>query len=473
MKKAKKVVGGAILLLAAQCKTQAQELRGFTSSPWSGVAQLSENPASIAGHMYKWDFILAGASVNLDNNFLYWNKNNTRFDFSDDALIQQPKANSTYFNYSQSIHGPALMYSINQRSAVAIGVRSRAQIALLNVSNQASLAYYTYANEVDTTVAGMNESFSLSGTVWQEYFATYATVLSDAGPTRQKLGVTAKVLLGNSQVQGDFSQIQYMQNGSDAQLDRASGSVHYSQNLDSLRPVNALLGANGYGFGVDIGYELEYRPNRVSCGFSRGGGADVCSGPQYLYKLGIALTDVGFTSFKNGRYATDFQYDGTEGINATQWVEGIADAEDASDSLNAVANATTNMGRYYTSLPTQLMVDVDYHVYKSVYVNAQGKLSVAQVFQQNSTFTPAELNLTPRIENSVWGFYAPLSINQYGNMDYGVGLRAGPLTLGLTDLRALHTKQSVNDVGAYIMFKSFFRCKKGRRGSNKVVCPSI
>lgn len=473
MKKAKKVVGGAILLLAAQCKTQAQDLRGFTSSPYSGVAQLSENPAAIAGHMYRWDFILAGASVNLDNDFLYWNKNNTRFDFSDDELRVQPKTNSTYFNYNQSVHGPALMISLNRRTAIAAGVRSRAQLSLFNVSDQASLAYHAFANEADTSIAGMNESFSLSGTVWQEYFATYATVLSDAGATRQKLGVSPKFLLGNSQVQGDFSQIQYTQNGSDAQLDRANGSVHYSHNLDSLRPVNALLGANGYGFGVDIGYELEYRPNRVSCGFSRGSRPDVCSGPQYLYKLGIALTDLGFTSFKNGHYATDFQYSGGESLNASQWAEGISTAQEASDSLNSVASTTANTGRYYTSLPTQLRVDVDYHVYKSVYVNAQGRVSVAQLFQQNSTFTPAELNLTPRIENSVFGLYAPVSINQYGNFDYGVGLRAGPLTLGFTDLRALHTKQNVNDVGAYIMFKSFFRCKKGRSRGGKVICPSI
>lgn len=473
MKKAKKVVGGALLLLTAQFKTQAQELRGFTSSPWSGVAQVSENPASIAGHMYKWDFILAGASVNLDNDFLYWNKNNTRFDFSDDGLLQQPKAKSTYFNYAQSIHGPAFMYSINSRTAVAIGLRSRAQVSLFNVSDQASLAYYAYANQSDTTIAGMNENFSMSGTVWQEYFATYATVLSDAGPMRQKLGVSPKFLLGNSQVQGDFTQIQYSQSGTDAQLDRATGSVHYSHNLDSLRPINALLGANGYGFGVDIGYELEYRPNRVSCGFSRGGGADVCSGPQYLYKLGIALTDVGFTSFKNGKYATDFQYSDGESINTSQWAEGISTAQEASDSLNAVATTQTNTGRYYTSLPTQLMVDLDYNVYKSVYVNTQGRLSVAQVFNKNSTFTPAELNVTPRIENNTFGVYAPLSINQYGDFDYGLGLRAGPLTLGVTDLNALVSKQNVNDLGAYIMFKTYFRCKDGRGRGGKVICPSI
>lgn len=471
MKKAKKVVGGALLLLAAQYDLKAQELRGFTSSQWSGVAQLSENPASIAGHMYKWDFILAGASVNADNDFLYWNKNSTRFTTSDDQLLIAPKSGSTYLNYEHSVHGPALMYSINRRSAVALGVRSRAQLSLFNVSDQASLAFHAYQNQLDTSIGGSAEAFSLHGTVWQEVFATYATVISNAGPTRQKLGVTPKLLIGSSQVQGDFSQIQYSQNGQNAQLNYAIGSVHYSSNLDSVRPTNALLGANGIGFGFDVGYELEYSPNNVSCGFSRGTQATVCSGPTYKYKFGVSLMDVGFTSFKNGQYATDFRYNNTEGINVANWASGINDAAQASDSINAVATATSNTGRYYTSLPTQLALDVDYQVLKSVFINGQLKANVSQIFTSNTIATPAELNLTPRIENSTFGLYAPLSINQYGNFDYGVGFRAGPLVLGITDMNAVFTNQNVNDVGAYIMFKSFFNCKKGRRG--KVICPKI
>ena len=200
MKKAKKVVGGALLLLAAQYQSKAQELRGFTTSPWSGVAQLSENPASIAGHMYQWDFILAGTSINVDNDFLYWNKNNTRFKTSDDQLLVLPKSGNTYLSYQHAIHGPALMYSLNRKSTIAIGVRSRAQVSLFNVSNQASLAFHAYKNELDTNITGTSETFNIHGTVWQEVFATYATVISNAGPTRQKLGVTPKFLIGSSQV---------------------------------------------------------------------------------------------------------------------------------------------------------------------------------------------------------------------------------------------------------------------------------
>ena len=238
-----------------------------------------------------------------------------------------------------------------------------------------------------------------------------------------------------------------------------------------MKTTNALLGANGYGLGFDIGYELEFSPNNVSCGFSRGTGPTVCSGPTYKYKLGISLMDVGFTSFKNGQYATDFQYNNTEGVNASNWARGISTVKQASDSLNAVATTINNSGRYYTSLPTELAVNLDYQVVKSVFVNSQVKSNVSQVFARNTTFAPAELNITPRVENSTFGLYAPFSINRYGNFDYGMGLRAGPLVLGVTDLNAVFSKQNVNDVGAYIMFKTFFRCKNGRRG--KVICPSI
>lgn len=472
MKKAKKIVGGALLLLAANYKLKAQELRGFTTSSWSGVAQVSENPASIAGHMYKWDFILAGASVNADNNFVYWNKNETRFKTSDDQLSLAPAANSTYFNYEHALHGPAFMYSINRKSAIAIGFRSRAQASLFNVSNRASQAFYAYQNNQGADLVGSNETFNVHATVWQEIFATYATVVSNAGPTRQKVGITPKLLIGSSQAQGGFSQIAFTQNGQNVSFNNALGSVHYSSNLDSARTTNALFGLNGRGFGFDIGYEVAYSPNNVSCGFSRGGNATVCTGPQYKYRFGVALTDVGFTSFKNGQYASDFEYNNTEGVDAANLLGGIDDIPEAHDSVSTVASMSANSGRYYTSLPTQLAVDLDYQVYKSVFVNGQVRANVSQVFAKHTVSTPAELNVTPRIENSTFGVFAPLSINQYGNFDYGMGFRAGPLVLGVTDLNAVMTKQNVNDLGAYIMFKSFFRCKKGRRGG-KVICPSI
>ena len=473
MIKAKKVISGVLLFVVSQFDGKAQELRGFTTSPWSGVAQLSDNPASIAGHMYKWDFILAGASFSTDNDFLYWNKNNTRFQFNDDELSLSPHTNHTYFSHTQSIHGPAFMFSVNDRTALAIGMRSRAQVSVFNVSSSLSNVFAAYASESETTAAATNDQVSLSAAVWQEYFVTYATVISNAGLSRQKVGITPKLLIGNSQVQGDFSRIQFTQNGNQGTLNAATGSIHYSHNLDSIRPVNALLGTNGYGFAVDIGYEMEYGTNGRSCGFRSYARPTVCSGPTYLYKFGISLTDVGFLRFKNGQYATDLTYEDGEGVVFSDWISGIDNSAQASDSINAIANTESNTGAYYTSIPTQLRMDFDYHVYKSVYVSTQGQLSLSQVFRQNTTARPAELNVTPRVENNGFGVYAPLSINQYGNFDYGLGLRAGPVVLGVTDLNAVFSKQPVNDLGAYIMFKSYFRCKSKKGRSGKVICPSI
>ncbi|MFY0672139.1 MAG: hypothetical protein JXQ87_01960 [Bacteroidia bacterium] len=467
-----KVLSGAILLLATQIKLKAQEFRGIQHSNYFGLGSAQNNPASIAGHMYKWDFILAGASLNIDNDFVYWNKNNTRYKFNNDQLVYNPSLNSTYLNYDHSIQGPSFMYSFNNGAAAAIGLRQRNHISVHNVSRTISSTLYSIKNNVDTTLNGTTETAGIHGNTYKEIYLTLAKQLKTTGALSQKIGITPKLLIGSSQVQGDFSQIEYLYNRTSASYNYGIGSIHYSNNLDSatLNVRRDLLGSNGYGFGVDIGYQIIYNPNGASCGFKKALKTDVCSGPQYIYRLGVSLTDLGFIRYNNGQYAANMTYNNAESVDFVDMINGIENQQQAYDSLNTITTLTSNTGKYAVSLPTRINLDFDYRVTQTLYINTQGSASLSQIFNQNGTSIPAQLTISPRFEKNLFGVYAPLSINQYGNFDPGVAFRAGPLILGINDINSFFTKNQSNDIGAYIMFKSFFGCKKQ---NSKVKCPRV
>ncbi|MGL5891316.1 MAG: hypothetical protein ACRC3B_15610, partial [Bacteroidia bacterium] len=57
------------LLLFISGSLSAQDFPGFTASPYSGIAGLAFNPATAADHAYSTDILLAGASLELGNNF--------------------------------------------------------------------------------------------------------------------------------------------------------------------------------------------------------------------------------------------------------------------------------------------------------------------------------------------------------------------------------------------------------------------
>jgi outer membrane protein OmpA-like peptidoglycan-associated protein len=106
-------------------------------------------------------------------------------------------------------------------------------------------------------------------------------------------------------------------------------------------------------------------------------------------------------------------------------------------------------------LPTTLNLSLDYNVWKSFYVSAGARIAF---FQGTKIYSKAsEINnyyINPRWETKYIGIQAPISYNQYKEMNFGLGARLGPIFIGSSDLLGiLGLKDEIGGLGFYVAAK--------------------
>lgn len=465
---------GVVHLLLASAGIKAQSFKGFTSSNWSGVARADVNPASIAGHMYKWDFVLGGVSAYASTDLGYWNKNNTNFKFGDDKLTLAPSQKHSYAFANAEIKLPHLMFSPNSTYTLAIGMRARATGSIHDVTSGVTQSLYQYAQDNGGNGGPYsNQNVSSGAHAWEEIHFTYARVLQRSGTNTIKVGITPKLLLGVGNANFRASSGDFIFQNQDFQLNGFTSELNYSNNLDNNETNKlGLPKRGGTGLGVDLGFEMEYNPNNYSCGFrSRSAKPDVCSGPQYLYRLGVSIVDIGAIKYTNGTNAFVANYNGGEQLNAVSTFGNATTAQSLNDSMGNAATLSNAPATYRATLPARTLIDFDYNLTHGFFVNAQASLNISDViWTKNRVESPHILTVSPRWEKSTIGVYAPVSLNQYGQVDYGMAFRFGPLVAGVNNIGALLWEKQPQQVGAYVMLKAFQFC---RSKSGRVRCPSI
>ena len=226
----------------------------------------------------------------------------------------------------------------------------------------------------------------------------------------------------------------------------------------------------GWGLGMDLGFEMTYNPQNVSCGFrSRRVNPSVCNGPGYLYRLGVSLLDLGAVRYTHGNYAFQAQHNGSDASMPDQ-LSSANSFSSVNDSMSQVTSLTPQTGKYTSSLPTTALIDIDYYLGNGFYVNGQGHVNLThEAWTKKRVETPSTLTVTPRFDNSWAGVYAPISINQYGQVEYGAGFRLGPVFAGTQNLGALF-QNHVQQAGFYVGIKAMHLC---RSKTGRVKCPSI
>jgi hypothetical protein len=186
------------------------------------------------------------------------------------------------------------------------------------------------------------------------------------------------------------------------------------------------------GFGGDIGFVYEYRPDH---------GADLLDGTNQMkdrnkYKLraGLSLLDLGKIKYKadpdrSGGY--DISITGSERFYLRQLAD--TDIDDFDSFFRSRPQYFTpvagNTADYKISLPSTVQLDVDYHVHRGFYTSLAAQIPLATEAAFSSRYY-SSFTLTPRYEGRAIGVYLPVNHNSLTNFNAGLSLRAGPLFLG-------------------------------------------
>lgn len=263
----------------------------------------------------------------------------------------------------------------------------------------------------------------------------------------------------------------------------AGGQVDYSDNFDNLTLDNIPKTYNGFGFDIGFVYEFKENPKNFNKYIRSRIHKPVHSrrnDPPYKWKLGVSVMDIGRIKFDRGQYTylsnggktvpIDVLVDDqTDVLSAEEQLQEIEDDFEAFlsnpssnlDSITPYNDISQTSGQFTVGLPTTLNIDWDYHWKKSFYLNVNGWISMAAFkFSDHTVRNITKLNVTPRFERDALALFLPMSLNYMGQFNMGVGLRAGPLMLGVQNIGSVIYQKRVNRLGVYFALAKGFAIKK-------------
>lgn len=422
------------LLIISGSYLDAQSYIGYLTDNYSGVNSLIANPANIVDSRFKTDINLVGASVFAGNDYYGLNAmdaiNEDDFDFDLDANKYPSTDNNVALN--ADIMGPSFMFNLNKKSSIAIFTRARAFLNVNGVNGET----VDVIDDDTTNDFNINEGdFLAFGQGWAELGVTYARVLVNNEKHFLKAGITVKYIQGGGSAYGIGKNVtvNYDDDGTDLGGGQTTGSVTSTGALSYGRFVDFdndnyeyELPESATGFGSDLGFVYEWRPNYADYTKTNADGDSYTfkDKNKYKLKLGVSITDIGSINYKNG---IEEVFDIT---NTALSEDDFDDLDDLDDVLNSLYTLTNTKIGYKTKLPTALHLNADWSFSNHFYINLNTDLSLIGKEKVNASRISNVVSLTPRFESKWFSLYAPLSVVENNGFQIGAGLRAGPLYLG-------------------------------------------
>ena len=489
----------SIVLLS---QSYAQDFLGFRQFNYSGVSGGDLNPANIADSRFVVDVTLGGASFTGYNNHLYfytqhmpywWSQSFDQDDPAVDDWMSDPDfgkivpADSTsyyqnqdtanFFTFSNPGNDPRsafvsvdvdilnFMITINKKlgMAISLGVKNRTMLNVDDVSPQLltlvreNLEYPDLWN-LDLEDRLLNVSFNS----WMEYNAGFGMTILDRQEHYLKGGIKLKFLQGLGSFYLYTDQIDYnLFNADTANYITGEFNYGYSKNIDEHWDASSsqYTGGSGdggaltfndiyslqskLGFGVDLGFVYEWRPNWEDYKYDMDGETDIWRQDKNKYKLkfNFAINDIGGMRYEKSDNSRNFE------VNAN--LLDLAEFEDSDglESFNQNVDTLVDNGgatyledpgeSFYMNLPTHINTGVDWNIWQDFYLNANAMIGFQMKNDAHKVRYPTNFSLTPRYDFMWAGLSAPFSYSSILGFRAGLGLRMGPLVVGVADLRWL------------------------------------
>ncbi|MGB5420296.1 DUF5723 family protein [Algibacter sp.] len=418
------------LFVSMSLSINSQSYIGFLTDNYSGVHGVISNPATITDSPYKTDINLVGASAFGSNDYFGINiLDATKDGYSFDLESKKHPKDPNNASINADILGPAVMFNLTEKSAIAIFSRARAFVNV-NEINGVSIASLDDDTTKDLNIN--NENMHVLAHSWSEIGVTYARNVLNKNQHFLKGGVSLKYLQGYASVfaLGKDLSLNYDEDGTDLGGGETTGSITTSGNLTYARfadfdndDYEYKTPDNANGIGVDVGFVYEWRPNHADYN-ANDSGYGFKDKNKYKLKIGVSVTDVGFVDYKDG-IKEAFNVANTD-VNQDQFEA----AEDFSDALNIFYVRTNADTGYKIDLPTALHVNVDYSFSEKVYLNLNTDFSLMAKTRITANRVSNVMSLTPRYETKWFSFYVPLSVIENNGFRMGAGFRAGPLYVG-------------------------------------------
>ncbi|GAA3621102.1 DUF5723 family protein [Flavivirga jejuensis] len=450
----KKITLLLLLIISSMC-TEAQSYIGYLTDNYSGVNSVISNPANIVDSRFKTDINLVGFSVFAGNNYYGLNVLDAikdDYDFDTESKKSPSTENNIAINID--VMGPAFMFNLNNNSSIAIFTRAR---SFVNVNEINGETIESIEDDVTDNFIVDEGDFGIFGHAWAELGLSYARILMNNDEHFLKGGLTLKYLQGggSAYARGENVTIDYDADGTNLGGGVTTGSISTSGDVTYARFDDFDNDDYDYdlpdatGFGADIGFVYEWRPNHADYikTNSKGDSYVLKDKNKYKLKLGLSITDIGSIKYDNA--FIDTYSINNSGVSE----EDIENAEDIDDLLNSFYTKTSSRNGFKAKLPTAFHFNADWSFTGKLYVNLNTDLSLRSKDTENTSRISNVVSLTPRFESKWLSFYLPLSVIQNNGFQAGAGLRAGPLYIGSGSVLSVLTSDNSKGADVYAGLK--------------------
>ncbi|HXO73566.1 MAG TPA: DUF5723 family protein, partial [Puia sp.] len=435
-----------LLLTCLYLTASSQSFIGYGYDNYAGVNGLILNPGTLADGKYKVNVNLFAISGLAGNNAYEIDRSKV-FGLKFSNLSEGNgyyKSNNTAVKYlyvNTDILGPSATINLTSKDAIGLITRMRVIGNEYNLGNSLfQLLGNTNPNFYNVDV--LNPSAQLKVNAFAEAGVSYGRVLMKSEHSEFKVGITGKYIFGLAY--GSLASGPTILNIDPAnQIAKVSGDVtaQYSSNLDNLGDGSNfgdyLKHKYGKGLGFDVGFVYETKSATTG---------------ETKMRLGVSVTDIGSINYTNSPNSQQYTITAA-GANTAEFNK--QDGETYDDYINRLK--TTNLisqkgtpSSSKVSLPTALHINADYQIYKRLYINGDVLLNMVATSSPTSPNYVTTFTVTPRMEKKWVSIYSPVSYSANGQLNWGAGVRLGPLFVGSGSVISSMFKQRLQTADAHI-----------------------
>lgn len=433
-----------LLLTCLYLTASTQSFIGYGYDNYSGVNGLILNPGTLADGKYKVNvnlFSISGLAGNnayeIDRSKVFGLKLSHLTE--DNGYYKSANKDYKYLYLNTDILGPSA--TINLTSKDAIGLITRLRV-IGNEYNLGDPLFRLLGNSDPNyyNIDIVNRSLQTKINAFADAGISYGRVLMRNDRNEFKVGITGKYIFGLAY--GSLYTGPTILNLDPAnQIAKLSADVttQYSANVDNLgngsSVADYLKHKYGKGLGFDIGFVYEMK---------RQG--------ETKLRLGVSVTDIGNIKYTNSANSQNYTVT-ADGRNAAEFQK--QDGETYDDYINRLKTTglITSKGTAAAStvkLPTALHINGDYQIYKRLYINGDVLLNMVSTTDPMSPNYITTFTVTPRMEKKWVSIYSPVSYTANGQLNWGAGVRIGPLFVGSGSVLSSLFKQRLQTADAHI-----------------------
>ncbi|MFM2227392.1 MAG: hypothetical protein RL664_735 [Bacteroidota bacterium] len=474
MKRFLLVIFAAFSLIGAH----AQDLLGISSSNYGGLSSVQVNPANLADNRLKFEIQLSGAGFGVANNFIGFKPNylvrdgglsSTSYPLLDptppteDFTTANFEDNRRAFVYN-NIYLPGLLVSINEKNSISLSARVRTYVNIDGVDSELYRFAYNslnYPSLYNTRIT--NDNLSIQTMTWMEYAFGYGRVLVDKEKHFVKAGIAIKALQGVQSAYLYIENLDYeIHSDSALSLYNADVSYGHSSNFATGQNNTDFGVVSNLGFGFDFGGIYEWRPDHAKHKHDIDRETNVWKRNENKYKLkvGVSITDLGGVKFSRGGQSGNFTAN-TSNWDITKLDFGTTPIAALDDTLSARFGGTIGGANYKMNLPTAFSTQIDYHIWKDLYINQTNFIAFGFNSNPNKVHDFTTISITPRWDHRIAGVSIPISRNSLMGTRTGLAVRLGPVTFGTSSMYPYRAflrgdgfgKKDITGLDAYVMVR--------------------